>query len=65
MKKEYKVEGMSCQHCVHSVVLELNKLEINSHQVDIGRVSVDFDETKVNDEQIKAAIEEAGYKVVN
>lgn len=65
MKKEYKVEGMSCHHCVHSVVIELNKLEINSHQVDIGRVSVDFDETKVNDEQIKAAIEEAGYKVVN
>jgi len=65
MKKEYKVEGMSCHHCVHSVVLELNKLEINSHQVDIGRVSVDFDESKVNETEIINAIQEAGYKVVN
>ena len=47
MKKEFKVEGMSCHHCVKSVVMELNKLEINSHQVDIGRVNVDFDEKKV------------------
>lgn len=65
MNKEYKVEGMSCHHCVRSIVMELNKLEINSHQVDIGKVHVDFDEEKVTEEQIKSAIEEAGYKVVN
>ena len=65
MNKEFKVEGMSCHHCVMSVVRELNKLEINSHQVDIGNVNVDYDESKVNEEDIKAAIEEAGYKVVN
>ncbi len=65
MNKEYKVEGMSCHHCVRAIVMELNKLEINSHQVDIGKVHVDFDEEKVTEEQIKSAIEEAGYKVVN
>lgn len=65
MNKEYKVEGMTCHHCVKAVVMELNKLELNSHQVDIGKVNVDFDESKVTEEQIKAAIEEAGYKVVN
>lgn len=65
MNKEYKVEGMSCHHCVRAIVMELNKLEINSHQVDIGKVHVDFDESKVIEEQIKSAIEEAGYKVVN
>jgi len=65
MNKEYKVEGMTCHHCVKAIVIELNKLELNSHQVDIGKVYVDFDETKVTEEQIKSAIKEAGYKVVN
>ena len=65
MTKEFKVEGMSCHHCVKAVVMELDKLEINSHQVDIGRVNVDYDETKVTGDEIKAAIVEAGYKVVN
>lgn len=65
MKKEFKVEGMTCHHCVKAVVMELNKLEINSHQVDIGDVIVDYDEDKVKEEEIKEAIVEAGYKVVN
>ena len=65
MKKEFKVEGMTCHHCVKAVVMELDKLEINSHQVDIGDVIVDYDEDKVKEEEIKEAIEEAGYKVVN
>lgn len=64
MNKEFKVEGMSCHHCVKAVVMELDKLEINSHQVDIGRVNVDYDENKVKEDDIKAAIEETGYKVV-
>ena len=65
MQKEFKVEGMTCHHCVKAVVMELDKLDINSHQVDIGRVNVDFDETKVKEDEVKEAIEEAGYKVVN
>ena len=65
MNKEFKVEGMTCHHCVKAVVMELDKLDINSHQVDIGDVKVDYDESKVSEEDIKAAIEEAGYKVVN
>lgn len=65
MNKEFKIEGMTCHHCVKAVVMELDKLEINSHQVDIGKVNVDYDENKVSEEDIKAAIEEAGYKVVN
>jgi len=65
MKKEFIVEGMSCHHCVKAVVMELDKLNINSHQVDIGRVTVDFDESKVKETELVKAIEEAGYKVVN
>ncbi len=65
MQKEFKVEGMTCHHCVKAVVMELDKLDINSHQVDIGDVQVDYDENKVTEDQIKEAIEEAGYKVVS
>ena len=64
MEKKFKVEGMTCHHCVKAVVMELDELDINSHQVDIGEVIVNYDEEKVTEKQIKEAIEEAGYKVV-
>ncbi|MDZ7765156.1 MAG: cation transporter [Melioribacteraceae bacterium] len=56
---------MTCHHCVKAVVMELDKLDVNSHQVDIGEVIVEYDENKVDEKQIVTAIEEAGYKVVN
>lgn len=65
MKKQFKVDGMTCHHCVKAVVMELDKLDVNSHQVDIGEVIVEYDENKVEEKQIVNAIEEAGYKVVN
>lgn len=65
MKKQFKVDGMTCHHCVKAVVMELDKLDITSHQVDIGEVIVEYDENKVGEKQIINAIEEAGYKVVN
>lgn len=65
MKKQFKVDGMTCHHCVKAVVMELDKLDITSHQVDIGEVIVEYDENKVDEKQIATAIEEAGYKVVN
>lgn len=65
MKKQFKVDGMTCHHCVKAVVMELDKLDVNSHQVDIGEVIVEYDENKVDEKQIVTAIEEAGYKVVN
>lgn len=65
MKKQFKVDGMTCHHCVKAVVMELDKLDITSHQVDIGEAIVEYDENKVDEKQIVNAIEEAGYKVVN
>jgi len=62
-----KVKGMSCQHCVMSVTKALNQLGgIQNIQVDLARGEVRFDNTKaVLMDQIKKAIEEAGYEVVN
>lgn len=66
MKKKILVEGMSCGHCVNHVKEALNEL--------IGVTSVDVKlDTKtalieasedVKDEDIKFAIEDAGYEVV-
>lgn len=62
--KEFKIEGMSCHHCVMAVKKELSSLDLESAGVEIGKAVVSYDESKVTEEQIKSAIEEAGYKVV-
>ncbi|UJL59208.1 heavy-metal-associated domain-containing protein [Corynebacterium diphtheriae] len=62
MKKNYHVDGMTCQHCVASVTEEL--LELPSTQgVDVdletGRVVVTGED--FTDAEVKAAVEEAGF----
>ncbi|HZG58735.1 copper ion binding protein [Paenibacillus sp.] len=59
-----QVEGMSCQHCVHSIEGALKKLGANG-KVDLKRNAVDvaFDETSITVDQVKDAIEEQGYEV--
>ena len=64
MEKQFKIEGMSCGHCVMAVEKELNKLEIDKKKVEIGSAMVSFDTEKVSENNIKDAIEEAGYKII-
>jgi len=61
--QEFKIEGMSCGHCVMAVKKELSKLNLESAEVEIGSAKINFDETKVNSSTIENAITEAGYKV--
>ena len=63
MNKEYKIEGMSCSHCVMAVEKELNKLDIKNKKVEIGSAKIEFDPDKVSEEDIKNSITEAGYTV--
>ena len=61
-----KVPDMSCGHCKAAVEGELNKLsgvEHSSADVENGTVAVRYDEGKVSTEDLKGAIEEAGYTV--
>lgn len=61
-----KIEGMSCQHCVHAVQKALQQLpEVEVQSVEIGSATVSYDPARVDREQIKAAIEEAGYTVAS
>jgi len=60
----WKVKGMSCQHCVHTIEGALERTGASGN-VDLrgGTVDVTYDETRLNIEQLKSAIEEQGYDV--
>ena len=64
MEKEFKIEGMSCSHCVIAVEKELNKLEIKKKKVGIGSAKIEFDPDKVSEDDINNSITESGYIVI-
>ena len=62
----FAVPDMSCGHCKAAVEAELNKLpgvENSDADLEKSTVAVRFDESRVSIEQLKGAIEEAGYTV--
>jgi copper chaperone len=66
IEKTLDVEGMSCAHCKAAVEGELRALRgIEKANADVARgtVEVYYDESKVGTEDLKSAIEEAGYTV--
>jgi copper chaperone len=61
------VEGMSCDHCKHSIEKALNGLDgVTSSEVSLawGDVEVEFDENQVAFNDFKEAIEDQGYDVI-
>ncbi len=68
MKVTLKVEGMSCMHCVMHVKNALADLDgVNKAEVSLETNSavVEYDESKVDVAAMKAAVDEAGYKLVD
>ena len=66
IEKTFNVEGMSCAHCKAAVEGELTALAgIEKAAADVakGTVEVRYDESEVGTEDLKSAIEEAGYTV--
>ena len=62
---KFKIEGMSCQHCVMAVKKAIGGVPgILESDVQVGSALVKYDESKAKETDIKAAIEKAGYKVV-
>ena len=62
---EFRITGMSCNHCVMSVRKELAKLPgVDVKDVRIGSARVVYDENTVSVKRIAEAIAEAGYSVV-
>lgn len=61
----YEVTGMTCEHCVNAVKGEISQLP-GVEQVDVelegGKVSVTSG-SPVDDSEVRAAVEKAGYQV--
>lgn len=62
--KEFKIEGMSCGHCVMSVTNALKEFNPADVKVEIGKASVTFDEKGTTENELIKAIEAEGYKVI-
>lgn len=66
MKKTMIVEGMSCGHCSARVDKALNALEGVKATVDLDSKTATIETTgAVTDDQLKAAVVEAGYEVAS
>ena len=62
--REYKINGMNCEHCVMAVKKQLSKLALENFDVEVGSAKIKFDDTKVTEQNIIVAISEAGYQVI-
>jgi copper chaperone len=63
----FHVPEMSCGHCKAAIEGELNKLSgvgYSNAILEEGTVKVSYEEGRVSEEQLKGAIEDAGYSVV-
>ena len=64
MEKKYDVRGMTCSACVANVTKAVEKLDgVNNANVNLmtNSMKVNFDENKINDEEIIKAVEKIGY----
>jgi copper chaperone CopZ len=66
MKKQIKIEGMSCGHCAAHVEEALREIGASKVEVNLqGKYAVAEAGKDIEDSKIKEAIEEAGYDVVD
>ena len=65
MKKTFKVNGMMCEHCKANVEKALSSIpNITEINIDLESKNVTVSsENEINNEEIKAVIEDAGYSV--
>ena len=63
MKKRFNVTGMTCASCQANVTRAVSKLGVDEVNVNLisESMSVDYDENKVNDQDIINAVEKIGY----
>lgn len=65
MKKKLNIEGRSCNHCVMHVKNALMEVEgVKSVEVNLGSKYALVEGENLNDEKMKAEVEDAGYDVV-
>jgi copper chaperone CopZ len=62
----YRVDGMSCEHCVVAVTGEVGDVAgVTAVDVDLGSKLVTVSGAAIDDAAVVAAIDEAGYDAVS
>ena len=62
----YSVPGVNCAHCVAAVSSEVERVDgVESVDVDLERKRVTVKGRSVDDAQVRAAIDEAGYEIAS
>jgi copper ion binding protein len=60
----YTVTGMTCQHCVDAVTSEIGEVPgVTGVEVDLDTGRVEVSGEGFTDEQVAAAVDEAGYQL--
>jgi copper chaperone len=61
----YRVTGMTCEHCVHSVSSEIGQLPgVTGVRVDLASGAVEVtSERPLDQTAVRAAVDEAGYEL--
>jgi copper ion binding protein len=58
----YQVTGMTCGHCVQAVTSEVSAIDgVTDVQVDLESGRVDVTGENVTEDDVRAAVDEAGY----
>ena len=63
----FTVTGKTCDHCVHAVTTEVSRLAgVEDVRIDLGAGSVTvISDQPLDDADIRAAVDEAGYEVAS
>ena len=67
-KKTYLIEGMTCSACANRIERVVKKLEgVDNAVVNFAteKLTVDLNNEEIKEEEIKAVVEKAGYKLLN
>ncbi|MEZ2122061.1 MULTISPECIES: heavy-metal-associated domain-containing protein [unclassified Corynebacterium] len=66
MTKNYRVAGMTCEHCSNAVVEEISTVPgAQGVTVDLEKGVVSVSGHGFTDDAISAAVREAGYEVID
>lgn len=65
-EKVISIEGMHCDHCKNTVERYINDIEGAVAKVNLRKnIAVVSMDRKISDEELKLAVEKAGFKVIN
>jgi copper chaperone CopZ len=64
-EQTYRVEGMTCAHCVAAVTEEVGRIPGAEHvEVDLESGTLAIRGEEIERDDVRAAVEEAGYSLV-